>query len=70
MAMVYTNDMNRIMRLNKELEFSEIYINRGQGELDHGFHNGYKIGGRGGGNGKYGFEQYLEKKTFFVRFKS
>lgn len=68
-AMVYTNDMNRIMRLNQELEFGEIYINRGHGELHQGFHNGYKMSGTGGEDGRYGFEQYLEKKTFYVRFK-
>ena len=38
-AMVFTNDMNRIMRLNDELEFGEIYINRGHGEQHQGFHN-------------------------------
>lgn len=69
-AMIYTNDMNRIMRLNQELDFGEIYINRGHGELHQGFHNGYKMSGTGGEDGKYGFEQYLEKKTFYVRFKS
>ncbi len=68
-AMVYTNDMNRIMQLNQELEFGEIYINRGHGEMHQGFHNGYKMSGTGGEDGKYGFEQYLEKKTFYVKFK-
>lgn len=66
-AMVYTNDMNKIMRCNSELDFGEIYINRGHGELHQGFHNGYKMSGTGGEDGKYGFEQYLEKKTFYVR---
>ncbi len=69
-AMVFTNDMNRIMRCNQELEFGEIYINRGHGESVQGFHNGYKMSGTGGEDGKYGFEQYLEKKTFYVRFKA
>lgn len=68
-AMVFTNDMNRIMRLNDELEFGEIYINRGHGEQHQGFHNGYKHSGTGGEDGRYGMEQYLEKKTFYVRYK-
>jgi len=67
-AMVHTNDMNKIMRLNMELEFGEIYVNRGHGELHQGFHNGYKMSGSGGEDGKYGFEQYLEKKTFYMKF--
>ena len=69
-AMVFTNDMKRIMRLNAELEFGEIYVNRGHGEMHQGFHNGYKMSGTGGEDGKYGFEQYLEKKTFYMNFNS
>ena len=67
-AMVFTKDMNRIMKLNDDLEFGEIYINRGHGEQHQGFHNGYKLSGSGGEDGKYGFEQYLEKKTFYINY--
>jgi len=67
-AMVFTKDMNKIMRLNQELEFGEIYINRGHGEQHQGFHNGLKLSGTGGEDGKYGFEQYLEKKTSYIRY--
>lgn len=67
-AMVCTKDMKNIMRLTDELECGEIYINRGHGEQHQGFHNGYKLSGTGGEDGKYGFEQYLEKKTFYVNF--
>ncbi len=69
-AMVYTNDISTIMKCNEELEFGEIYVNRGHGEQHQGFHNGYKLSGSGGEDGKYGFEQYLEKKTFYVRHKA
>ncbi|MCM2679918.1 aldehyde dehydrogenase [Echinimonas agarilytica] len=69
-CMVYTNDMSLIMRLNQELEFGEVYVNRGHGEQHQGFHNGYKLSGSGGEDGKYGFEQYLEKKTFYVKFNA
>ncbi|GGZ12456.1 aldehyde dehydrogenase [Echinicola pacifica] len=69
-AMVFTNNMNTIMKCNDELEFGEIYINRGHGEQHQGFHNGYKLSGTGGEDGKYGFEQYLDKKTFYVRYKA
>ncbi|MEM6805191.1 MAG: aldehyde dehydrogenase family protein, partial [Bacteroidota bacterium] len=67
-AMVFTQDMNKIMRLTDELEFGEVYINRGHGEQHQGFHNGLKLSGTGGEDGKYGFEQYLEKKSFYVKF--
>ncbi len=69
-AMVFTNDISTIMKCNEELEFGEIYVNRGHGEQHQGFHNGYKLSGSGGEDGKYGFEQYLEKKTFYVKFKA
>ncbi|RPD99120.1 aldehyde dehydrogenase [Aureibaculum marinum] len=69
-AMVFTNDMSTIMKCNDELEYGEIYINRGHGEQHQGFHNGYKLSGSGGEDGKYGFEQYMEKKTFYVRHKA
>lgn len=68
-AIIFTNDMNKIMRLNDELEFGEIYINRGHGEQHQGFHNGLKLSGTGGEDGKYGIEQYLDKKTSYVKFK-
>lgn len=68
-AMVFTNDLNRVMKLNTDLEFGEIYVNRPHGELHQGFHNGYKLSGAAGEDGKYGFEQYLEKKTFYIRYK-
>lgn len=69
-AMVFTNDMNTIMKCNEDLEYGEIYVNRGHGEQHQGFHNGYKLSGSGGEDGKYGFEQYLEKKTFYVKYKA
>ncbi|MEO0733820.1 MAG: aldehyde dehydrogenase family protein, partial [Bacteroidota bacterium] len=67
-AMVFTTDLAKIMRLPDELEFGEIYINRGHGELHQGFHNGLKLSGSGGEDGKYGLEQYLEKKTTYLRY--
>ena len=69
-AMVFTNNMNTIMKCNDELEYGEIYVNRGHGEQHQGFHNGYKLSGSGGEDGKYGFEQYLEKKTFYIKHKA
>ena len=67
-AMVFTKDMKRIMNLHQDLEFGEIYINRGHGEQHQGFHNGLKLSGTGGEDGTYGFDQYLEKKTFYVNY--
>ncbi len=67
-TMICTQNMKYVHRLTYELECGEIYVNRGHGEQHQGFHNGYKLSGTGGEDGKYGFEQYLEKKTFYVNF--
>lgn len=67
-AMIFTKDMNKVMRMTQELEFGEIYVNRGHGEQHQGFHNGLKLSGTGGEDGKYGLEQYLDKKTSYIKF--
>lgn len=67
-AFLFTNDIRSIQRAVLELEFGEIYVNRPMGEQRQGFHNGYKLSGTGGEDGKYGMENYLEKKTMYVNF--
>jgi len=67
-AYLFTNDMRRIQRAVLELDFGEIYVNRPIGEQRQGFHNGFKLSGTGGEDGKYGIENYLQKKTFYVNF--
>ncbi|MFD2257581.1 aldehyde dehydrogenase [Luteolibacter algae] len=67
-AFLFTKDMRKIQRAVLELEFGEIYVNRAMGEQRQGFHNGFKLSGTGGEDGKYGLENYLEKKTMYVNF--
>ena len=67
-AYLFTNDMRRIQRAVQELDAGEIYVNRAIGEQRQGFHNGFKLSGTGGEDGKHGFENYLQKKTFYVNF--
>lgn len=67
-AFLFTRDMRRIQRLVLEMEFGEIYVNRPMGEQRQGFHNGFKLSGTGGEDGKYGMENYLQKKTLYVNF--
>ena len=68
-AYVYTYDLRKIMRLKQELDFGEIFINHETGEQHQGFHNGYKLSGIGGEDGKYGFENYMQKKTFYLNWE-
>jgi lactaldehyde dehydrogenase/glycolaldehyde dehydrogenase len=67
-AFLFTRDMRLIQRAVLELEFGEIYVNRPMGEQRQGFHNGHKLSGTGGEDGRYGMENYLEKKTMYVNF--
>ncbi|MFO1147507.1 MAG: aldehyde dehydrogenase [Alsobacter sp.] len=67
-AYVFTRDLRRLMRLTRELQFGEIYVNRPGGDAVHAFHSGYRHSGLGGEDGKYGLEGYLRKKTIYVNF--
>lgn len=64
-AYLFTNNLKSIQRSINEMEVGEVYVNRGIGEQHQGFHNGWKMSGAGGEDGKYGLEQYLEKKTVY-----
>lgn len=68
-AYLFTSDVKKIMRAVNELDFGEVYVNRRNGELLNGFHNGYKKSGVGGEDGKHGLEGYLEKKTVYMNYK-
>ena len=68
-AFLFTRDLAKVQRAVAELEFGEIYVNRPMGEQRQGFHNGYKLSGTGGEDGRYGMENYLEKKTMYVNFE-
>lgn len=63
---VHTQSFANINQAISDLEVGEVYINRGMGEQHQGFHNGWKQSGFGGEDGKFGLEQYLEKKTVYI----
>ncbi|WNC72855.1 aldehyde dehydrogenase [Thalassotalea psychrophila] len=65
-AYLYTNNLAWIEKCTDELEVGEIYVNRSIGEQHQGFHYGLKMSGCGGEDGKYGLEQYLDKKTVYL----
>lgn len=65
-AYLYTKNLNYIHKAIAEMEVGEVYVNRGIGEQHQGFHNGWKMSGMGGEDGKYGLEQYVDKKTVYM----
>lgn len=67
-AYVFTQNVKQLMALTRELDFGEIYVNRGGGESVQGFHKGYRNSGLGGEDGKYGLEAYVKSKTMYVHY--
>ncbi len=67
-AYLFSDSNKTIMTTMRDLEFGEVYVNRENGELVNGFHNGYKKSGLGGEDGKHGLEGYLQKKMMYVNY--
>ena len=65
---VYSSSYKTVMKLTKELNFGEVYVNRQQGEAYQGYHAGWKKSGIGGDDGKHGFEEFLQHKTVYLSF--
>ncbi|GAN88984.1 aldehyde dehydrogenase [Gluconobacter frateurii M-2] len=65
-AYLFTKDLGRILRMTRELEFGEVYVNRPGGEAPQGFHHGYKESGLGGEDGQHGLEAYVQTKTVYL----
>jgi len=64
---LYTNDLNKALKVSNRLQFGETYINRENGEGYTGFHAGRKKSGIGGADGKYGFYEYMETQTVYIQ---
>lgn len=56
---VFTTNLDTAVRVTRQLEFGETYINREHFEAMQGFHAGVKKSGIGGADGKHGVEEYL-----------
>lgn len=67
-AYLFTNDFKLLKRAPYELNFGELYLNRGNGEAIQGFHTGWGMSGLGGEDGKYGFDGYLRKQTSYINW--
>ena len=67
-AYLFSNDMRRIMRVVRDFNFGEIYVNLQLGEAVQGFHTGHGLSGMGGEDGKYGVEGFLQKRTVYLNY--
>ncbi len=67
-AYLFSDSNKTIMTTMRDLKFGEVYVNRENGELVNGFHNGYRKSGLGGEDGKHGLEGYLQKKMMYINY--
>jgi len=56
---VFTKSLDIAVKVCRELEFGETYVNREHFEAMQGFHAGVKKSGIGGADGRHGIDEYL-----------
>lgn len=65
---VYTTNLDRAMKVIRQLKFGETYVNRENFEAMQGFHAGSRKSGIGGADGKHGLEEYLQTHVVYLQF--
>lgn len=65
---VYTQNINKAMKVVRKLKFGETYINRENFEAMQGFHAGTRKSGIGGADGKHGLEEYLQTHVVYLEY--
>lgn len=67
-AYVFSKDVGTIMRMIRDIRFGELFINSPGITSRQGYHTGWRESGLGGAGGKYGLEEFLQKKTVYIRY--
>lgn len=65
---IYTQNINKAMKLISRLKFGETYVNRENFEAIQGFHAGWRKSGIGGADGKHGLEEYLQTHVVYLQY--
>lgn len=65
---VYTQNINKAMKVISRLKFGETYVNRENFEAMQGYHAGWRKSGIGGADGKHGLEEYLQTQVVYLQF--
>ena len=65
---VYTQNINKAMKIISRLKFGETYVNRENFEAMQGYHAGWRKSGIGGADGKHGLEEYLQTQVVYLQF--
>lgn len=67
-AYLFTNDYRTALRVEQELEYGEIYVNRTLGEAMQAHHSGHRQSGTGGEDGKHGLLRYTQLRSVYHRY--
>ena len=65
---IYTQNINKAMKLVSRLKFGETYVNRENFEAMQGFHAGWRKSGFGGADCKHGLEEYLQTHVVYLQY--
>lgn len=65
---VYTTNLNTAMRVCRDLQFGETYVNREHFEAMQGFHAGWRKSGLGGADGKHGVLEYTQTHMVYLQY--
>ena len=67
-AYLFTKDLSTAMRMARDLDYGEMYINKIGPEQLQGYHTGFRESGLGGDDGKHGLEGFMRKKTVYLNY--
>jgi lactaldehyde dehydrogenase/glycolaldehyde dehydrogenase len=65
---VFSRSYDVIMRVTREMQCGEIYVNRTLGEAAQGHHSGHKQSGVGGEDGYHGLLRYTALRSVYHHF--
>ncbi|GFE79222.1 aldehyde dehydrogenase [Steroidobacter agaridevorans] len=67
-AYLWSRDNSTIMQMIGELQTGTVFVNKGISGSVHGYHTGHKLSGLGGEDGPYGLENYMQKRTVYMKY--
>ncbi len=65
---LFTRNVSLALKASKYVNFGEVYVNMPGPEAVQGYHTGYRLSGMGGEGSKYGIEDFLRIKNFYIDF--
>jgi lactaldehyde dehydrogenase/glycolaldehyde dehydrogenase len=67
-SVLYSENYRTIMKVSREIEAGELYVNRTPGEPYQGYHAGWKRSGLGGDDGKHGMLEFTQTRLVVMSY--